>query len=216
MTLPQDVQFLFIGLCILGGLFLIGLIRMFLLSRSNRRMRLESTKMEKQAVKQQVEITAIHHDAMSWRAKTQRQFDAFRIELSHRLMQSEQGNLHAQKLLDAAQEQSLASALAKITELEARLAAKPVVTMPAIAALSEAGVLPKPAGFIKPPPSSLPSLPAMETLRLQALENELAAARTEIVIGRQQNAALQRALLLARRRQPAARKNGARGTTRCA
>lgn len=216
MTLPQDAQLLFIGLCILGGLLLIALTRLFLLSRSNRRMRIECAKMEKQTVEQQVEITAIHHDAMSWRAKTQRQFDAFRTDLSHRLHQSEQGNLHAQKRLDATQEQTLASALAKIAELEARLAAKPATATPPAIALPETAAPFKAAGFVKAPPPSLPSLPAMETLRLQSLESELAAAKAEAAAGRQQNTALQRALLLARRRQPVVRKNAARGMTRSA
>lgn len=216
MTLPQDAQLLFIGFCIVGGLFLIALVRMFLLSRSNRRMRIECAKMEKQMFERQVEIAAVHHEAMSWRAKTQRQFDAFRTDLSHRLHQSEQSNLHAQKRLETTQEQALSSALAKIAELEALLAAKPaaptlpVITMPEAVASSVS------AGFVKAPPPSLPSLPAMETLRLQSLENELAAAKAEIAAGRQQQSALQRALLLARRRQPAARKSGVRGPTRSA
>ena len=43
----------------------------------------------------------------------------------------------------------------------------------------------------------------METLRVQALESELAAAKAEIAYSKQQNAVLQRALLLARRKAPA-------------
>jgi hypothetical protein len=216
MTLSQDAQFLLIVLCILSGLLLIALVRLFLLSCSNRRMRVECAKMEKQVVEQQIEITAVHHDAMSWRAKTQRQFDAFRTDLSHRLHQSEQSILHAQKRLETTREQALSSALAKIAELEALLAAKsaaptlPVITLPEAVASSVS------TGFAKPPPPSLPSLPAMETLRLQSLESELAAAKAEIAAGRQQQAALQRSLLLARRRQPAVRKNGVRGPARSA
>ena len=52
----------------------------------------------------------------------------------------------------------------------------------------------------------------METLRVQALESELAAAKAEIALGKQQNSVLQRALLLARRKAPVAarRKSGVR------
>ncbi|MFN0075060.1 MAG: hypothetical protein ACKVY0_01165 [Prosthecobacter sp.] len=204
-TLSHDVQLLLIGLTVLSGLFLIAMIRTFVLLRDNDRMHSECTKMEKQALEQQIELTAIHHDAMSWRAKTQRQFDALRGDLSHRLLQSEQSNQHAQQGLDVAQSQSLTAMLAKITELEARLAAKPAPAAPS---------KPPAPAFAKPAESSLPSLPAMETLRLQSLEAELAATKAELTAHRQQNAALQRTLLLARRRQPALRKSGTRGMAR--
>lgn len=188
-----------IGLCLLGGLLLLALIRMLLLSRSNRRMRLACVQMEKQMAAQQVEIITIHHDANSWRAKTQRQFDALRSDFTCRLLQAELGGQHALKRLEGIRLESLGAALAKITALEARLAVKPTTTTLQKAAASA---------------SSLPSLPAMETLRLQSLEDELATAKTEIAASRQQAATLQRALLLARRRQPAMRKTSARGTVR--
>jgi hypothetical protein len=58
----------------------------------------------------------------------------------------------------------------------------------------------------------------MDTLRIQSLESELAAAKAEIAIARQQNSALQRTLLLARRRAPvpAMRKSPPRGAVRSA
>jgi hypothetical protein len=204
-AMSQDVQVLLIGLTILVALFLLSLVRIVLLSRSNRRMRVESVKMEKQAVLQQMEVTAIQHDSMSWRAKTQRQFDALRSDLAHRLQQAEQGGMRAMKDLDEAHQQALSAAHARITELEAGLIAKSPATT----------TLPVPFPP-KPPPPSLPALPAMETLRLQALESQLAAAQTEIAQGRQQNAELQRALLLARRRgpTPALRRSGLRGAMR--
>lgn len=189
-----------VGLCILGGLLLVALLRMLLLSRANRRMRLACAKMEKQAAAQQVEISAIHDEASSWRAKMQRQFDAMRGDFTHRLLQVEQGGRHALQHFEDIQEEALAEARAKISALESRLAAKPAAAAPPRPAPSSA--------------SSLPSLPAMETLRLQSLEAELAAARAEIAASGQQVAALQRALLLARRRQPATRKNSARGMLR--
>ena len=204
--LPQDVLIMLIGLVIVAALFLMSLVRMFLLSRSNSRMRLENARMSKQEALQQMEVTAIHHDAMSWRAKTQRQFEALRSELSHRLQQSDQGGLHALKDLEEAHQKALTEALAKITELEAALAAKPLAATP-----------PPPAMAVpKPPPPSLPALPAMETLRIQSLEADLAAARTDLALSRQQNATLQRALLIARRKLPvtAMRKSPSRKSLR--
>lgn len=213
--LPHDVQLLILGLCIIGGLFLIALIRVWLLTRSNRSMRDELAKMEKQSLEQQVEITAIHHDAMSWRAKIQRQFDAFRSDLSHRLLQAAQSCQHAQKQLETAQEECLTRALAQIKALEAKLAAKPMLAAPAVASVPDIGAAPKPAGMVKTPPPSLPALPAMETLRVQALENELTAARAEIAAAKRQSSALQQALLMARRRQqPSLRKISARPPVR--
>ena len=209
--LPQDVLILLIGLSIVTGLFLLSLVRTFRLLRANNRMEDEIEKMEKQSVLQQLEVTSVHHDAMSWRAKTQRQFDALRSELSHRLHQVDQGGANALKEMDAVHQQTLAVALAKISELEAALAAQP---KPAAAALPP----PFTAALPKPPPASLPPLPAMDTLRIQSLESELAATKAEIAIARQQNSALQRALLLARRRAPvpAMRKSTPRGAVRSA
>jgi len=214
-ALTQDfLTFLIIGLSFVTGFFLLSLVRIFRLSRSNRRMKVENAKMEKQAALQQLEVISIHHDSNSWRAKIQRQFDALRSELSHRLQQSDQGGSNALKELDAMHQQTLAVALAKISELEAALAAKPKPTAPPVPA-AVAAVLPKPP---PPPPTSLPALPAMETLRIQSLEAELAAAKAEITSGKQQNASLQRALLLSRRRLPATsmRKSPPRSTARSA
>lgn len=211
--LPQDLQALIIGLSIVTGLFLLSLVRTFRLLRANHRMEIEIAKMEKQAVLQQLEVISVHHDAMSWRAKTQRQFDALRSELSHRLQQVDQGGANALKEMDAVHQQTLAVALAKISELEAALAAQPKPAAPAFPPPFTAA-LPKPP----PPPASLPSLPAMDTLRIQSLESELAAAKAEIASARQQNSALQRALLIARRRTPAPamRKSSPRSTVRSA
>jgi|GEM_PF-869002 len=205
--LPHDVQLLLLGACIIGGLFLIALIRVWLLGRSNRRMRDELAKMEKQSLEQQVGITTIHHDAMSWRARIQRQFDAFRSDLSHRLLQAEQSCQHAQKQLETAQGEGLTRALANIKALEAKLAAKPMSAAPVVGSVPDIDTAQKPASMIKAPPPSLPALPAMETLRLQALEGELTAAKAEIASARRQSASLQQALLIARRKhQPSLRK----------
>ncbi len=193
--LPQDIQVLIIGFSIIAGLFLLSLVRIVLLSRSNRRERLENGKLEKQVTLRQLEVTGIHHDAMSWRAKTQRQFDALRADLSHRLQQSDKGGVHALKELEETHQKTLSATFTQISELEAALAAKPAaVAVPPPA--PEMAALPK-------PPASLPALPAMETLRVQSLESELAAAKTELALSKQQNSILQRTLLLARRRLPA-------------
>jgi hypothetical protein len=209
--LPQDVLVLLIGLSIATGLFLLSLVRTFRLLRDNHRMEVEIAKMEKQSVLQQLEVTSVHHDAMSWRAKTQRQFDALRSELSHRLQQVDQGGANAPKEMEAVHQQTLAVALAKISELEAALVAQPKAAAPAFPP-------PFTAALPKPPPASLPPLPAMDTLRIQSLESELAAAKAEIASAKQQNSALQRALLLARRRAPAPamRKSTPRGAVRSA
>lgn len=207
-ALLQDPSVLLIGFIIITGLFLLSLGRMWMLSHSNRRMRVENLKMGKQAALQQVEVTAVHHDAMSWRAKTQRQFDALRSDLSHRLQQADQAGVRGLKELADAYQKELSVALDKISELEAALAAKPIAVAPTLVVA--------PAPLPKPPAPALPSLPAMETLRLQSLESELATAKAEIASGKQQNAALQRALLLARRRAPAPamRKSSPRSTAR--
>ncbi|WP_395745201.1 hypothetical protein [Prosthecobacter sp.] len=212
--LQDTLTFLIIALSIVTGLFLLSLVRMVRLSRSNKRMRTENAKMEKQAALQQMEVISVHHDAMSWRARIQRQFDALRSDLSHRLQQADQGGANALKELDAVHQQTLAVALARISELEAALAAKPRPAAPAVPAAVSA-VAPKPP---PPPPSSLPALPAMETLRIQSLESELNAARAELTNVKQQNAGLQRALLLARRRgsMTPMRKSAARHAARSA
>lgn len=207
-ALSQDIQILLIGLSIAVGLFLISLIRICRLSRSNNRLRLEDSKMSRQTVLQQLEVTAVHHDAMSWRAKTQRQFDALRSEFAHRLQQADQGGLNALNGLDEAHKKALSEALAKISELETALAAKPAAApLPA----PFASALPKP-----PPPPTFPALPPVDTLRIQTLESELAAAKAELATSRQQAATLQRALLLARRRPPvtAVRKSASRSAAR--
>lgn len=197
--LPQDVQLLLMVICLLGGLFLIALIRMLMLSRSNRQLLLNNGKLDRQALDQQIEITAVHHDAMSWRAKMQRQFEAFRTDLSHRLQRSEQGNLYVLGQLEAAHSKNLTAALAKISELEARLAVRPAAAVLPVTALPDTSALPKPLA-IKPPPT-LPALPSMETLRIQALESELTAAKAELAASKRQTTFLQHALQLARRKQ---------------
>lgn len=192
MLILQDVSFLQLLLWISAALLMLALVRIFTLSGQNRRMRKDNAKMENWAIAQQAELTAIHHDAQSWRARTQRQFDALRSELSARLEQSERSNQYASEQVNAAREKALADAHARVAELETQLAA------------AESG------RFTSPPSTpAIPALPAMETLRLESLASELQMVRDEAETRRQQNAALQRSLLMARRKQPA-RRNGSR------
>ncbi len=186
----QDASFLQLLLWISSALFFISLVRIFLLWRQNRRMRQETVKMEKLAAEQQAGIITSHHDTASWRAKMQRQFDALRAELAVQLDQSERSNEHAQKKLDESWQQELDAARAKIRKLEAALSAAP-----------------KPEAIAKP---FIPTLPAMETLRIEALEAELTAARAALTTARQQNAALRLSSLMARRRQAAPRRSSMR------
>ncbi|MBB5031511.1 hypothetical protein [Prosthecobacter vanneervenii] len=196
--LSQDVMAMIIGLSIVSIMFLLSLGRMLALYRSNRRLSAEGVKMNKQLAIQEMEVTGAHHDSKSWRAKMQRQFDALRAELSTQLVQTEMNGAHALKELDKACQQvltnsdakaaELAAAKIKISELEAALAVKPVAVPP-----------PPPPSVPKP---ALPALPAMETLRIQALETELAAVKSELALAKQQNASLQLTALLARRKAP--------------
>lgn len=189
-----------IGLSLVSILFLLSLGRLLALRRSNRRLSAEGNKMGKHLALQEMEVTGMHHDSKSWRAKMQRQFDALRAELSTRLQQADLNGTHALQELDRACQQvlatsdakaaELAAARIKISELEAALAVKPAAPPP-----------PPPTSISKP---ALPALPAMETLRIQALETELAAARSELALARQQNATLQLTALLARRKPPLA------------
>lgn len=132
----------------------------------------------------------MHHDAQSWRARTQRQFDAARADLGVRLEQAERGCAHAYEEVEAAHEKELATAMTEIRDLEKKLAEA-----------LEAPAASEPA---------MPALPAMETLRAESLQTELAAVMTEAAEQRHQNGELQRALLLARRKHAPARRHGMR------
>lgn len=191
MLIFQDASFLQLLLWIVGGLFLLSLGRIISLSCANRQAAKDNAKMENWAIAQQAELVGVHHDSQSWRAKTQRQFDAIRADLNVRLEQAERGNAHAQKQADATQEKALIAAMAKINELEAQLA--------------EARQAPAWA----PAAPVVPVLPAMDTLRVESLQAELTAAKADAATQRQENGGLQRALLLARRKKvPAPRHSG--------
>ena len=188
-SILQDASFLVLLLCISGGLFLISLVRIFLLSQQNQRLRRDAAKMEKLAAEQQSDIIATQHDTASWRAKAQREFDALRAEFTAQLDHSVSGTQHAQTQLDESWQQALEDANTRIRDLEVALtaASTQVITQPAI-----------------------PTLPAIETLRVEALETELAALKAALVTAQQQNFALKLSSFMARRRQAAPRRAGAR------
>lgn len=191
MLIFQDLSFLQLFLWITVGLFLLSLGRIVSLGRQNRQLFTDHAKMENWATAQHAELTGMHHDAQSWRAKTQRQFDSARADLGARLEQAERGCAHAFKEVEAAQENALATAMTKIHDLEKKLAE--ALEAPAA---SEA---------------AMPALPAMETLRAESLQTELTTVMAEAAEQRHQNGELQRALLLARRKHaPAARRHGMR------
>lgn len=213
-SLTQDASFLTLVLSISGCLFVISIVRIILLSKSNSRMLKELAQMRKQAALQQVEITALHHDSKSWRAKIQRQFDALRTDYVHRLRQSEKSNAKAQEQLDISQSQALVEALARIQELQASNKSRPALVPTLLSKIPEATPPNEEMTAVMTPSvgEGLPSLPAMETLRIQSLETSLAKARVEIASSIQRNSELQRALLLARRRTTNSRKTGGRVT----
>jgi hypothetical protein len=188
-SILQDASFLVLLFWISGGLFVISLVRIFLLSQQNQRLRRDAAKMEKLAAEQQSDIIATQHDTASWRAKAQREFDALRAEFTAQLDHSVSGTQHAQTQLDESWQQALEDANTRIRDLEVALtaASTQVITQPAI-----------------------PTLPAIETLRVEALETELAALKAALVTAQQQNFALKLSSFMARRRQAAPRRAGAR------
>ncbi len=190
MPIFQDLSFLQLLLWITVGLFILSLGRIVSLGRQNRRLFTDHAKMEKCAAAQHAELTGMHHDAQSWRARTQRQFDAARADLGVRLEQAERGCAHAYEEVEAAHEKELATAMTEIRDLEKKLAEA-----------LEAPAASEPA---------MPALPAMETLRAESLQTELAAVMAEAAEQRHQNGELQRALLLARRKHAPARRHGMR------
>jgi|UniRef100_UPI0037839AD3 hypothetical protein len=93
MSLPQitfDLPMLKLVLSIVGGLLLISMIRILFLLRTNKRLREDTEKMEKQVLAQHNQILSVRQDSNAWRGDIQRMFDAFRAEFSKRLEESEQ------------------------------------------------------------------------------------------------------------------------------
>lgn len=184
-SLFQDANALQLFLWITGGLLLLSVGRIISLGRSNREFFKTTAKLENLTKSQQAELIAAHHDAQSWRAKLQRQFDATRVDYATRLEQAERSNAFAQKQVDASIEKALAAAMAKIQQLETELEAAKAAPI-------------------------IPALPAIETLEVESLSDELASVKAEANVAKQRNADLQRQLLSARRKTPVGRRNGSR------
>lgn len=226
----QNEQLLFIGLCILAGLLLISFVRIILLLRQRRKEQERTARLEKQILDQQQEVMAIRADSNAWRAEMQRQFDGFRAEASARQGDAEHRAADAQRRLDSATENherrtfelqtsldaarrmcsELPNTKARVIELEKMLAG---VESPAINgsnSLNEATM--KSLADAAKSVSHLPVLPSMETLETEddASDGSTEAARASLAEMQQRNFELQRALLLARRRKPQARKQRGR------
>jgi hypothetical protein len=221
----QTEELLFVLLCIVAGLLLISFVRILLLLRGRRKMAERTEKLEQQILDQQKTILDIRSDANAWRGEMQRQFDAYRADAAKRLdeadlraagilnrldiatEQHERRVFELQASLDAARRMcaELPAVKARIIELEKMLASGPVgelngqhafmpVEMKELAAATKAVSTP-----------GLPMLPSMETLQTQPASAEASDSDDSLVLLRQRNAELERALLLARRRKPAAR-----------
>ena len=215
----QLEQLFVVGLCILAGLLLISFIRIFLLKRSLRRLDDERLKVESELAAQQQEVVTLRQDSQAWRTEIQRQFDAFRSDATRRYGEAELRTQDIQKRADNAAEKhertvfelqtaleaarrmcvELPSAKARIMELEKLLQSAPaapaVKPMPAAQLESIAAAAKSVA--------TLPMLPAFEACNLP--EPTDSAPTDEVSQLQQRNNELQRALLLARRRQKPAR-----------
>ncbi|MEZ5384673.1 MAG: hypothetical protein R3F13_04080 [Prosthecobacter sp.] len=192
ITLNDSSLKLLLG--IVGVLLAVAFVRLFLLFRANRRLRIEIARMEKQSASLHHDLSAIKHDARSWREKMQRQFDALRADFAAK---GEQASRSQSSLLKSLEE-----------KMQEAPAAVPVVDAP-VAAISPAF----PPKVVVPPPAEakVPTLPAIETLRTEVLTSEIASLKDQLQSARQQCASLQRSLALSRRRVgPSARVRNAR------
>lgn len=191
ITLNDSSLKLLLG--IVGVLLAISCVRLFLLFRANRRMRLEIARMQKQSASLHHDLSAMRHDARSWREKMQRQFDALRADFAAKAEQTSRTQAGLLKSLEETLQQAPAA-----------------IPAPAIVAPSaDAPKAPSPTSAAAP----VPTLPAIETLRAEALTSEIAALKDQLESSRQQCSTLQRSLALSRRRvAPAARLRSSRSS----
>lgn len=189
ITLNDSSLKLLLG--IVGVLLAISCVRLFLLFRANRRMRLEIARMQKQSASLHHDLSAMRHDARSWREKMQRQFDALRADFAAKAEQTSRTQAGLLKSLEETLQQAPAPAI--------------------VAPPTEAPKAPSPTSAAPP----VPTLPAIETLRAEALTSEIAALKDQLESSRQQCSTLQRSLALSRRRvAPAARLRSSRNRNR--
>jgi hypothetical protein len=215
----QLEQLFVVGLCVLAGLLLISFIRIFLLKRSLRRLDDERLKVESELAAQQQEVVTLRQDSQAWRTEIQRQFDAFRSDATRRYGEAELRTQDIQKRADNAAEKhertvfelqtaleaarrmcvELPSAKARIMELEKLLQSAPAAP---VAKPMPAAQLESIAAAAKSV-ATLPMLPSFEACNLP--EPVDSTPTDELSQLQQRNNELQRALLLARRRQKSAR-----------
>jgi hypothetical protein len=221
----QTEELLFVLLCIVTGLLLISFVRIFVLLRQRRKMADREKKLEQQILDQQKTILDIRSDANAWRGEMQRQFDAHRADASRRLDDAELRVAGSHNRLDIATEQhdrrvfelqasldaarrmcaELPAAQARIIELEKLLASGPVEEWSGQHAFTPVEIEELAAATKAVSTPGLPMLPSMEALQTQPDIVEASESDDSLLLLRQRNAELERALLLARRRKPAAR-----------
>jgi hypothetical protein len=177
ITLNDSSLKLLLG--IVGTLFAVSVVRLFLLFRDNRRMRRDIAVMERQSSTLHNDLLAIKHGSRSWREKMDRQFDATRADLKTRLEQLER---HQDKLLGSLGEKIQEKSGCAEQSCQCTAAADEVRAAPV------------------PSEAAVPTLPAIETLKAQGLGAEVVALQEQLNASRQQCAALQRSLALSRRR----------------
>lgn len=221
----QTEELLFVMLCIVAGLLLISFVRILLLLRGRRKMAERTEKLEQQILDQQKTILDIRSDANAWRGEMQRQFDAHRADAARRLDDADVRAAGTQNRLDIATEQhdrrvfelqasldaarrmcaELPAAKARIIELEKLLASGPAEGLNGHRTFTQNEIEELAAATKAVSSPGLPMLPSMEALQTQPDSDETSESDDSLSLLRQRNAELERALLLARRRKPAAR-----------
>lgn len=221
----QTEELLFVLLCIVAGLLLIAFVRILLLLRGRRKMVERTEKLEQQILDQQKTILDIRSDANAWRGEMQRQFDAYRADAANRLDEADMRAAGTQNRLDIATEQhdrrvfelqasldaarrmcaELPAAKARIIELEKLLANGPAEGLNGHRTFTQDEIEELAAATKAVSSPGLPMLPSMEALQTQPDSDEASESDDSLSLLRQRNAELERALLLARRRKPAAR-----------
>jgi hypothetical protein len=221
----QTEELLFVLLCIVAGLLLISFVRILLLLRGRRKMAERTEKLEQQILDQQKTILDIRSDANAWRGEMQRQFDAHRADAARRLDDAELRAAGTQNRLDIATEQhdrrlfelqasldaarrmcaELPAAKARIIELEKLLANGPAEGLNGHRTFTQNEIEELAAATKAVSTPGLPMLPSMEALQTQPESDDASESDDSLSLLRQRNAELERALLLARRRKPAAR-----------
>jgi len=171
-------------------LFVLSVVRLFLLFRANRILRRNIGSMEEQSTELHNDLLAILHESRSWRERMIRQFEAMRADSSARLDQSERSQEHLLRSLDDKIQENASKLLASSQTLSTNESASATADRPSPTSTTQGMLL-----------DVVPTLPAIETLRTQVLEEQISSLREQVHSYRQQCASLQRSLALCRRRQ---------------